>query len=111
MVAAADAAVAEVAAVAGLLAAGVAAVDSSAVEVAAAAAGSVAAESVPGSSSARAAWLARVAQVARAAAYPGERAACAKSHDLTAGLTKDSAKVVLQSISLSLAAKRAVVDA
>jgi hypothetical protein len=39
-----------------------------------------------------AAWAARVA---RAAAYPGERAACAKSHDLTAGL---------QSISLSLVA-------
>ena len=28
--------------------------------------------------------------VARVAAHPGERAACAKSHDLTAGLTKDS---------------------
>ena len=28
-----------------------------------------------------------------AAAHPGERAACAKSHDLTAGLTKDSAKL------------------
>jgi hypothetical protein len=27
------------------------------------------------------------------AAHPGERAACAKSHDLTAGLTKDSAKL------------------
>ena len=96
MVAAAGAAAAEVAA------------DSLAVAVAAAAAGSVAAGSVPGSSSAR---LAQVAQAVRAAAYPGERAACAKSCDLTAGLTKDSAKVVLQSISLSLAAKRAVVDA
>jgi len=28
-----------------------------------------------------------------AAAHPGERAACAKSHDLAAGLTKDSAKL------------------
>jgi hypothetical protein len=27
------------------------------------------------------------------AAHPGERAACAKSLDLTAGLTKDSAKL------------------
>jgi hypothetical protein len=47
---------------------------------------------------------ARGAQVVRAAAYPGERAACAKSHELTAGLTKDSAKLGLQSISLSLVA-------
>ena len=38
------------------------------------------------------AWAARVA---RAAAYPGERAACAKSHDLTTGLAKDSAKLGL----------------
>ena len=78
---------------------------------AAAVAGSVAAGSVAGSSSAWAAWGAQVAQAARAAAYPGERAACAKSRDLTASLTKDSAKLVLQSISLSLAARRAVVDA
>jgi hypothetical protein len=28
-----------------------------------------------------------------AAAHPGERAACAKSHDLMAGLTKDFAKL------------------
>ena len=34
-----------------------------------------------------------VARVARVAAHPGERAACAKSHDLTAGLTKNSAKL------------------
>ena len=33
-------------------------------------------------------WVVWVAWVARAAAYPGERAACAKSHDLTAGLTR-----------------------
>jgi hypothetical protein len=32
------------------------------------------------------AWAARAARVARAAAYLGERAACVKSHDLTAGL-------------------------
>jgi hypothetical protein len=60
----------------------------------AAAAGAAAAGSV-------AAW---VAWVARAAAYPAERAACAKSHDLTAGLAKDSAKLGLQSISLLLVA-------
>jgi len=42
--------------------------------------GSVAAGSVVG----------RVARVARVAAHPGERAACAKSHDLTAGLTEDA---------------------
>jgi len=48
----------------------------------AAAAGSVASGSV-------AAWA------ARAAADPGERAACAKSHDLTAGLATDSAKLCL----------------
>jgi hypothetical protein len=51
-----------------------------------------------------AAWVAWVAWVARAAAYPAERAACAKSHDLTAGLAKDSAKLGLQSISLLLVA-------
>jgi hypothetical protein len=56
-----------------------------------AAAGSVAAASV----AAWVVWAARVARVARAAAYPGECAACAKSHDLTAGL---------QSINLSLVA-------
>ena len=78
----------EVAAVAGLLAAGVAAAGSLAAEVAAAA-GSVASGSV-------AAWAAWVASVARAAADPGERAACAKSHDLAAGLTKDSAKLGLR---------------
>ena len=33
------------------------------------------------------------ARLAGDAADPGERAACAKSHDLTAGLTKDSAKL------------------
>jgi hypothetical protein len=47
------------------------------------------------------AWVARTA---RAAAYPADRAACAKSHDLTPGLAKDSAKLGLQSISLSLVA-------
>ena len=31
-----------------------------------------------------------VAGVGGPAAYPGERAACAKSHDLTAGLTEDA---------------------
>ena len=70
------------------MAAEVAAAGSLAAEVAAAA-GSWAAQV------AWAAWVARVARVARAAAYPGERAACAKSHDLSAGL---------QSISLSLVA-------
>ena len=69
-----------VAAVAGLLAAEVAA----AAAVVVAAAGSVASGSV-------AAGLG----LARVAADPGERAACAKSHDLTAGLTKDSAKLDL----------------
>jgi hypothetical protein len=67
-------AAAEVAAVAGFMAAEVAAAGSVAAEVAAAAgsaSGSVAAGSV-------------VARVARVAAHPGERAACAKSHDLTA---------------------------
>ena len=76
------AAAAEVAA--GAVAAGVAAVGAVAAE-GAAAAGSVASGSVAAGSLA--------ARVARAAAYPGERAACAKSHDLTAGLTKDSAKL------------------
>jgi hypothetical protein len=61
---AAVAAAAEVAAVAGSLAA----------EVAAAAGAVVASGSVP-------AWLAWLARVARAAADPGERAACAKSHE------------------------------
>lgn len=70
---------------AGAAAAEVAVVGSLAAEVAAAA----------GSWAAQVAWAAWVARVARAAAYPGERAACAKSHDLTAGL---------QSISLSLVA-------
>ena len=52
-----------------------------------AAAGSVAAGSVAaGSVAVWVAWAARVVRVARAAAYLGERAACAKSHDLTAGL-------------------------
>jgi len=60
------------------------AVVAAAAEVAAAA-GSVASGSV-------AAW---VAWAARAAADPGERAACAKSHDLTAGLATDSAKLCL----------------
>ena len=67
------AAAAEVAAVEGLLAAEVAAAVAAAAEVAAAA-GSVASGSVP-------AWLALVALLARAAADPGERAACAKSHE------------------------------
>ena len=40
-----------------------------------------------------AAWVAWLAWLARAAADPGERAACAKTHDLTAGLTKDFAKL------------------
>jgi hypothetical protein len=31
--------------------------------------------------------------VARVAAHPGERAACAKSHNLATGLTRDSAKL------------------
>ena len=53
--------------------------------VAAVAARSVAARSV----AAAAAAAARPAAVA----HPGDRAACAKSHDLTAGLTKDSAKL------------------
>jgi hypothetical protein len=65
------AAAAEVAAVEGLLAAEVAAAVVAAAVVAAAA-GSVASGSVP-------AWLALVALLARAAADPGERAACAKS--------------------------------
>jgi hypothetical protein len=67
------AAAAEVAAVEGLLAAEVAAAVAAAAVVAAAA-GSVASGSVP-------AWLALVALLARAAADPGERAACAKSHE------------------------------
>jgi hypothetical protein len=73
--------------VAGFMAAEVVAAGAAAAEVAAAA-GSVASGSV-------AAWVAWVAQVARAAAHPGERAACAKSHDLTAGLTKESARLGL----------------
>jgi hypothetical protein len=76
---AAGAAASVVAAVAGLLAAEVAAA-----AAVVAAAGSVAAGSW-------AAWVAWLVRAARAAAYPGERAACAKSHDLTAGLTKDFA--------------------
>ena len=68
---------AEVAAVAGLLAAEAAAAGSLAAEVAAAA-GSVAS----GSAAAWLAQLARAAWLARAAAAdPGERAACAKSHE------------------------------
>jgi len=49
------------------------------------AAGAAAADSVAGSFSAQA------ARVARLAAYPGERAAGAKSHDLTADFTGDAA--------------------
>jgi hypothetical protein len=40
-----------------------------------------------------AAGLVVVARVARVAVHRGERAACAKSHGLTAGLTKDSPKL------------------
>src|SRR6266852_2446721 len=46
--------------------------------------------STSGSVPARAGWPARVAR----AADPGERAACVKSQDLTAGLTKDSTKAI-----------------
>ena len=79
--------VAGVAAVAGFMAAEVVAAGAAAAEVAAAAgsasgSGSVAAGSV-------------VARVARVAAHPGERAACAKSHDLTAGLTNELARLGL----------------
>jgi hypothetical protein len=71
--AAAEAAVGlEVAATVGSLAAEVAA--ASGVVAGAVAAGAVASGSV----------------VVGAAAYPGERAACAKSHDLTVGLTEDA---------------------
>jgi hypothetical protein len=64
----------------------------------AAAAGSAAAEVAAAAGSAAAGSVASgsvAARVARAAAYPGERAACAKSHDLTAGLTTGSAKLGL----------------
>jgi hypothetical protein len=66
-----------VAAAAEAAAAGTAAAEVAAAAGSASGSGSVAAGSV-------------VAPVARVAAHPGERAACAKSHDLTAGLTKDS---------------------
>jgi hypothetical protein len=79
--------------VAGLLAAGVAAAGSLAAEVAAAA-GSVASGSV-------AAWL---AWLARAAADPGERAACAKSPRPNGRPHQGHYKLGLQSISLSLVA-------
>jgi hypothetical protein len=69
---AAGAAAAEVAAVAAAVE--VAAVAGSLAAEVAAAAGAVASGSVP-------AWLAWLARVARAAADPGERAACAKSHE------------------------------
>jgi len=80
-----------VAAVAG----SVAAVAAAASVVAAAAAagsasGSVAVGSGSGLAAAESGSGSVVARVARVAAHPGERAACAKSHDLTAGLTKDS---------------------
>jgi hypothetical protein len=87
---AAGAAASVVAAVAGLLAAVVAAAD-------AAAAGAVASGSVP-AWAAWAAWAARAARVAGVAPDPGERAACAKSHEkrrcdgrrITSGLPKQS---------------------
>src|SRR5215469_1592079 len=79
VVAAAATAGLEVAATAGSLAAEV--VAGAEVAAGAAAAGSLAAGSAAG---------ARVARVARPAAYPGECAACAKPHDLTAGLTEDA---------------------
>jgi len=79
VVAAAATAGLEVAATAGSLAAEVVA-GAAAAEVVAAA-GSLALGSAAG---------ARGARVARAAAYPGECAACAESHDLTAGLTEDA---------------------
>jgi hypothetical protein len=93
---AAGAAAVEVAAVAGLLAAGVAAAGWLAAEVAAAA-GSVAS----GSAAARLALRAWLARVARAAAYLGERAACAESHAerrcdgrrITSGLPQQSDKL------------------
>ena len=68
----------EVAAMAGSLDAELAA--GSEVAAVVAVAGSVASGSAP-------AWAARVAQ---AAAYPGERAACAKSLNLTVGFAEDA---------------------
>jgi hypothetical protein len=78
-VAAAGAGAAEVAAAVDSLAAELAAADSSGAEVAVAVA---AAGSVAGSSSVRAVWPARAAPVVRDAAYPGARAASAKSAEL-----------------------------
>ena len=59
-----------------------------AAEVAEAAEAAEAAELAPAAELAAAAawWLARAARVARVAAYPGDGAAGAKSHDLTAAL-------------------------
>jgi hypothetical protein len=87
---AAGAAASVVVVVAGLVAA-----EGAVASVVAAAAGSASGSVASGSGSVAAgsgsvAAGAVVARGARGAAHPGERAACAKSHNPTAGLTKDS---------------------
>ena len=80
-------AVVEVAATLGLE---VAAAAGSSLDAEVAAGSEVAGVAAAGSMTSGSVTSGSVAGVGGPAAYPGERAACAKSHDLTAGLTEDA---------------------
>jgi hypothetical protein len=93
MVAVVAAGAAMVAAGAATLAAGAAAMVAAVVAAVVAVVAVVAVAAAAGLASGSMTTTGTVAGGTVAAAHPGERAACAKSHDLTAGLTKDSAKL------------------